>query len=877
MFHWAARCHFGAFIRVTLLLTMIQSHAYAQGGINAQPDPNPEIPLPAWVTPPEKVILPPATAAISPNGLRAAWAAADQKDLLTATRGSAGSPWAAPQRLLTIRGAIHKIVFSPDGLRIAYENERSWKGNGAPDDHWEFICVYDMPTAQISYVDPSFNFDTDPSWSGDGKEIAFTRKVMGRPDERLTRPVVQLKHGAWTPPERRADERFTIAQILGAPFVYPPGSSGDGMALAFVTREAKSRNLYFMQIDNHARLLASYSGDDGQELAEPPALSRTGAAVAYVRGGAVNRQGDAPNPTAMPDPPKQDIWIIGTKGKDLPRLLAEGHDPMFTADDRYVLWRDHDNVMAASLSWNKGRLLGIGEPEEFLTGRRESLVFSPDGEKVAYQRGDGVEIYDFASKIAVVIPHGDDVDQGPVWSSDGRTIAFRREPANAQDLVRNACGSERYCGPVVSTTPWAIWTVSVSDLLHPRRIWQANPGVGSVFYPLDQSYSPATRGAELLWSKLGKIIFPWEGDGWRHLYAVPAEGGDVKLLTPGDGEVETAALTRDGRAVVYATNIGDLGRRHISEVSLDNRSVRRLTAGEKDQWSPIPLAGGNLAYVNAGWDEPPKVVVRSANGNTRAAEFPKAPSNFPSALLVKPQLVSFPAADGQTAYGQLFVPAHSDGCGILFSHGGIRRQMLPGFHYMDAYAYLYEMNQYLASRGCVVLSVEYRSSIMRGEAFRDAPGWGFAGNSELRDFVGAAEWLKSHEQVDPNRIGVYGLSWGGYMTAELLAQHSDIFKAGFDMAGVHDSADPSYAKNGALAHLSSWTSPIFLAQGDDDMNVDFNQGTLLARALQAQRPSVELRQEAFPGQTHEIFLTFEQLVSLYAEGSDWIVDHLKAK
>jgi dipeptidyl aminopeptidase/acylaminoacyl peptidase len=329
--------------------------------------------------------------------------------------------------------------------------------------------------------------------------------------------------------------------------------------------------------------------------------------------------------------------------------------------------------------------------------------------------------------------------------------------------------------------------------------------------------------------------------------------------------------------VIYATNIGDLGRRHISEARLDGQSVRRLTQGERDQWSPIPLTDGNLAYVDAGWADPPTVVVRSSGGTHHVAEFPKMPPGFPSALMVKPELVSFPAADGNTAYGQLFAPQNANGCAILFSHGGIRRQMLPGFHYMDAYAYLYEMNQYLASRGCVVLSVEYRSSIMRGEAFRDAPGWGFSGNSELLDFVGAVKWLEQHEHVDARRIGVYGLSWGGYMTAELLAQHSDLFRAGFDMAGVHDSADPTYARNGALAHLGTWTSPVFLAQGDDDLNVDINQGTRLARALQAQRPAVELKEEVLPGQTHEMFLTYEQVAELYSEGSDWLLDHLKPK
>jgi dipeptidyl aminopeptidase/acylaminoacyl peptidase len=201
--------------------------------------------------------------------------------------------------------------------------------------------------------------------------------------------------------------------------------------------------------------------------------------------------------------------------------------------------------------------------------------------------------------------------------------------------------------------------------------------------------------------------------------------------------------------------------------------------------------------------------------------------------------------------------------------------MLPGFHYMDAYSYLYELNQYLASRGCVVLSVEYRSSIMRGEAFRNAPGWGFAANSELLDFVGAAEYLMAREDVDASRgVGIHGLSWGGYMTANALSQHSDIFTVGFDMAGVHNSSNSEGFKYSAIGNIDTWTSPVLLAQGDDDRNVSFREGITLARALQVKRPNVELVQRVFPGDTHDLYLTFENLVGIYMEGSEFLLRHL---
>ena len=828
---------------------------------------------PSWSGPAEKLVNPPSAASLSPDGLRAAWASDDRRNLLSATRSGASGDWTAPDRLLSTRGTIGKVVFSPDGRRIAYEDQRTWRDDGTAIDKWQFIAVYDLASHQIEYLDPAFDLDADPRWSADGSSITFTRGVEGLMSSELTRPTPAFSTGAWQPPPLRPSERFTMASIIATPYVEPPAPAGDGLSIAYLTREAESRNVYFLRVGEKARRLVNYADDDGRILSEV-AVSKFGGAVAYVRGGRVNRHGDSPNPRASPELPRQQVWIVGTDN-DAPRLLGTGTTPIFTPDDHYILWRAGGVVMAAALTWSNHHLLGLGEPESFLLGSRTNMRFAPDGKKIAYERGNGIEIRDLASGATAVIPHGNDVDLGPVWSPDSQRLAFRREPSDSPGLERNWCGGgERYCGPMRSEQPWAIWTVALTNLV-PHRIWQAKPGVGSVYYKLDQSYSPAQFGDELFWSAGDRIVFVWEGDGWRHLYSVPAAGGEPTLLTPGDGEVETAAISLDGKQLFYATNIGDLGRRHISSVGFDGAAVRAITSGDKSEWAPVPLAAGRLAYVGAGWANAPQVSIHELNGGTHAAGLPQTPASFPGKLLVKPELVEFPASDGQKVFGQLFVPEHPNGCALVFSHGGIRRQMLPGFHYMEAYQYLYDMNQYLASRGCIVLSVEYRSSIMRGEAFRNAPGWGFTANSEILDFVGAAHYLMARKDVDASRgVGIYGLSWGGYMTAEALALHSDLFKVGFDMAGVHKAPDPEGSLHSAIGQLETWTSPVLLMQGDDDMNVDFNDGVVLARALQTRRPQVEFVQRAVPGQTHEMDETYHRLVEVYSEGSEFLLSHL---
>ena len=128
------------------------------------------------------------------------------------------------------------------------------------------------------------------------------------------------------------------------------------------------------------------------------------------------------------------------------------------------------------------------------------------------------------------------------------------------------------------------------------------------------------------------------------------------------------------------------------------------------------------------------------------------------------------------------------GPGLIFTHGGPIRQMLLGWHYMQYYSNAYAMNQYLASKGYTVLSVNYRLGIMYGRAFREPPNSVWRGASEYQDVVAGAKFLQTLDSVDPQRIGLWGGSYGGFLTAMGLARNSDIFKAGVDFHGVHDWA-----------------------------------------------------------------------------------------
>jgi dipeptidyl aminopeptidase/acylaminoacyl peptidase len=241
--------------------------------------------------------------------------------------------------------------------------------------------------------------------------------------------------------------------------------------------------------------------------------------------------------------------------------------------------------------------------------------------------------------------------------------------------------------------------------------------------------------------------------------------------------------------------------------------------------------------------------------------FPTSRPGFPMDAHVKPEIVITKAADGLEIHNQLFLPKDlkpgERRPAIVFVHGGPQRQMMPAYHYMQFYHWAYGINQWLANQGYVVMSINYRSGIGYGRSFRVAPNTGGAGNSEYQDVVAGGKYLQTRPDVDPNRIGIWGLSYGGLLTSQALARNSDIFKAGVDLAGVHlfgSSLDPAAVsyKSSTIGAIDGWKSPVLLVQGDDDRNAAFQQMTGLVQLLRQRDIYYELI--VFPDDVHESLL-----------------------
>jgi len=671
---------------------------------------------------------------------------------------------------------------------------------------------------------------------------------------------------------------FPLEQVMSAPFPTELVASPTGGRVAWVFDARGVRNIWVAEPSGggayQSRQLTRYSLDDGQDVGEL-AWTPDGRAIVYVRGGDFENDGSYPNPASAPEGVEQDLWIVSVEGGS-PRKLAEGHSPAVSPKGESVVYIFKDQVW-----WVK--LAEGAKPEQLIhdKGKSNSLRWSPDGSRLAFvsRRGDHsfVGVYKLDDKSLLYLDPSADRDSEPVWSPDSRQVALLRQPAR-EELVFGP----RRTGPQ--------WSIRVADAAtgQGHEVWRADKGRGSVFHGIVAEY-------QIFWGAGDNLIFPWERDGWTHLYSVPVAGGAAKLLTPGDFEVEFVSLSPDRRQLITASNEDDIDRRHLWRESLAGGHPTRLTTGEGIEWSPVMTSdGATVALLHSDAQRPARPAILAEGGVIRDLAPESLHADFPVAELVTPQQVILAAADGLRVHAQLFLPKDA-GSGqrhpaVVFMHGGSRRQMLLGWHYMGYYHNAYAFNQYLASRGYVVLSLNYRSGIGYGLDFREALDYGPSGASEFNDVEGAGLYLRQRADVDPNRIGLWGGSYGGYLTALGLARASDLFACGVDLHGVHEwnleiehwtpSYDPTGRQDAArlawesspLASIKTWRSPVLLVQGDDDRNVPFTEMVRLVAALREQ--GVEFQQLVFPDEIHD-FLRNRTWLAAYHAASDFFDAHLR--
>ncbi|MDP9170164.1 MAG: S9 family peptidase, partial [Acidobacteriota bacterium] len=297
---------------------------------------------------------------------------------------------------------------------------------------------------------------------------------------------------------------FTIEQVLSAPFPSDMTASPKGDAVAWVQDAKGVRNIWVAREPEwQGAPVTRFSSDDGQEIGDL-AWKADSSAVFFTRGGGLNGRGESPNPRNDPAGVKQEVWMAAAGEA---HKVGDGHSPAPAPDGLSVAWISGGQIWSCLLSRE-------ARPAQLVhaRGTASSLVWAPGEPRLAFasDRGDHgfIGVYDAAEKTLTFLDPSVNSDEHPAWSPDGSEVAFVRIPA---DRLAGLYGAKR------TGQPWSIH-VANAKTGQGREIFRAREGMGSVFWPI-------ASARQLMWSADGRVVFPWEADGWLHLYSIVTAKG----------------------------------------------------------------------------------------------------------------------------------------------------------------------------------------------------------------------------------------------------------------------------------------------------------------------------------------------------------------
>jgi dipeptidyl-peptidase-4 len=675
-----------------------------------------------------------------------------------------------------------------------------------------------------------------------------------------------------------AQGTFALEEVLSPPYPWSLVSAKNADRIAWIFYSKGERNVWTTAAPDFKPVnLTGFARDEVFEIPEVH-ITEDGKTVVFVKGGDPNSEDWVTNSRSDPNGLEQAIWAVRTDTGQLWRV-AEGSEPVLSPDGQWLLIVKEGLIYSAPLI-PPSDPKAIPEPELLFkaAGNNGSPRWSPDSSRIAFvtRRNDHsfIGVFDTAKRKITWIAPSVDRDSDPEWAANGTKIVFQRRPG----LQYGAATSRGYRrrGPVANVALW----LADAEAGTAKEIWQ---------FPKDEPRFYSLRNFQV--TANDRILFTAERDNWNHVFSMPISGGDPIDLTPGEAFVEHISLSRDGKILFFSSNLADIHGRHIWKVPADGTGqVTQLTKDATIGTYPVALASGaKVAFLYATAIHPTSIATVPANGGKIEVIAPETlPSEYPRDELVVPELVIVKAPDGLEIPCQLFLPKDAkpgeNRPGVVYTHGGPIRQMLLGWHYMEFYSEAYGINQYFANKGYAVLSINYRSGIGYGRSFRDAPDTGSSGAAEYQDIVAGAKYLQGRPEVDPERIGKWGLSYGGLLTAMALARNSDIFKVGVDMAGVHDwsqrgrlgEEERKLARESSpVAFLETWTSPVLFIHGDDDRNVDFQQTTDIVQKLRA-KGDVHIELMIAPDEPHE-FMLFKNRMEAYNRTFEFIDRYIGKK
>lgn len=537
--------------------------------------------------------------------------------------------------------------------------------------------------------------------------------------------------------------------------------------------------------------------------------------------------------------------------------------------------------------------------------------FSPDGRQLAFMRSGNVFVMPLQGGSLRQLTR-DGGHGAPTWSPDGRWLAVSKSEGSQRmtaspeysgplmvfvgsrggqrdvAIVSADGGTAHLLEPSAENESFVTWSPDSTQAIVERTSIDvkertlfvcavASSTCRSMYTYRDTKYLPSNDQMAAFAPDGRSILFTSDQDGWNHLYVVAAAGGSPRQLTRGSFEVSFAGWSRDGaRAFFISTEHGTDQRQIYSVAASGGAAVRLTNEAATHTTLAISPASDDLAFIRTDPKRLPDLwLLRGGRGPAVQLTESMTPA-LKAYAWQTPQVVTYPGTGGTPIKAQLFTPRGVDAKrgrypAIVHVHQAAIYQEVflgPGPH-KDNVGW-YGWHQRLADRGFVVLNVDFRGSYGYGRDFRTANQYD-VGVGDAADVIQGVEYLKTLGYVDPERLGVYGMSYGGHMVLTLLTKYPEVFKAGINIAGVYDfqielgpwpTRNPwmqarlgppelhpeAYRQASAVNFIDRLRAPVMTLQGTNDTNVTLLQSIKLVDDLLARGKTFEF--ELYPGEVH---------------------------
>jgi dipeptidyl aminopeptidase/acylaminoacyl peptidase len=657
--------------------------------------------------------------------------------------------------------------------------------------------------------------------------------------------------------------RLTIDQLIDIKHPSSPVWSPDGRHVAFLWDRADVVNLCMANSDGKGQPLALTSYPDGK--VGDVFWSHDGSTVYF------SRNGDLWQVATTGSEPRQ-VWTTPTPEVEI-SPTKDGDRLAFVRPAKAGEAQHGADLLVRSLTDSSESKIAHDDQSIY------SPVWSPDGKQIAYVGG------------GKIIRH----DQSPTYSGEKLVFAVS-EYVPGQLYVVSSSGGK----PTAIDTPGEYNGLSWVDATHVTYDRQSNHYKTRTIYvaPADGSSPQAIHEdkEEKLWSlpdweaeakpkpsPNGKwIAFLTDLDGWDHLYVVAPSGGQAIQITKGKFETWRPTWSHDSTRIAFDANEPDhLGDRRIGIANIGDdpahATVTYITAGKGTNVEPHWSSDDKrLVYQHTDTHNSADLYVSEADSGKKPVRLSDSmPANIDHSAFVEPEFVHYPGPDGQPVPAWLFVPKNLDRTkknpAIIWVHGDGINQNYDGWHVQRNYAVYYSMHQYLLQQGYVVLAPDYRGSIGYGRDWRNGVYMDVGGNDAKDAWMGA-NYLKNLPYVDSQRIGIWGLSYGGFFTLIAMTDQPTLFRAGIDVAGVVDYImyynDPYhgdwtesrigtpeenpkvYANASPISHIDRLARPLLVLHGTSDVNVPFLESVwLMDEALKKHKGDLTTFM-MYPGEFH---------------------------